>query len=280
MHDRDMARDLDRLHERLDLLDQIERRGLEPALSLDVLGEDASASDRVSMLQATLETENDVVYERIRDAIRRGGGRYDLLAWLRRSPRDAAELLDDGYDHRDEILAGVLQLAEPGMPRVMPTAEMVFYQPTPARHIVELIERTAPSADDVLVDLGSGLGHVPIVTAISTGARAIGIEIEPAYVECARDAASALNVHGATFVEADATTASLDEGTIFHLYTPFGGAMLRAVLDALRAQARMREIRISTLGPCTHVVGAEPWLVVDGAVHPERISIFRSRSHD
>lgn len=266
------------LRERLGLLDQLERFRFEPAMAPTFLeASDASPLDRASALQREIEAENDAVYERIRDAIRRGDGQFDLLAWLRRAPDDAADVLDDGYDHRDEILAGVLQLAEPEAMRLTPTAEMVFYQPTPARHIVELLERTRLGDGDVLVDLGSGLGHVPIVAAICTGARSVGIEIEPAYVECARRAAESLGVRRARFVEADATRASLDEGTVFHLYTPFGGAMLRTVLDALRAQARTREIRISTLGPCARTVAGESWLQAEGAPTPDRITIFHAR---
>src|SRR5690242_5980593 len=148
-----VTRDADRLRQRLELLDRLERHRFEPALVPEAIGDDAQ------VIEATLLAENDSVYESIRDAIRDANGRYDLLAWLRRSPDDAADALDDGYDHRDEILAGVLQLAEPGSPRITPTSEMVFYQPTPARHIVELIERTALGEDDVLVDLGRSEEH-------------------------------------------------------------------------------------------------------------------------
>ena len=266
-----LSDDVTSLRQRLDLLDRLERHRFEPALGPAVADGDANA------LEASLEAENDALYERIRSAIRDGDGRYDLLAWLRPRGDDEVDALDDGYDHRDEILAGVLRLAEPGATRITPTSEMVFYQPTPARHIVELIERTRLGEDDVLVDLGSGLGHVPIVAAMCTSARTVGIEIEPAYVECARRAAESLNVRRATFVEADATRASLDEGTVFHLYTPFSGGMLRAVLDALRERARTREIRLSTLGPCTRTVAGERWLEPEGAPSVDGISIFRSR---
>jgi hypothetical protein len=273
-----VEREVTRLRQRLELLDRLERYRFEPTLVPAFLGAgDTPPLDRADALQAQLETENLAVYESIRAAIRRDAGRFDLLAWLRHAPHDTIDALDDGYDHRDEILAGVLQLAEPEATRVAPTAEMVFYQPTPARHVVELIQRTRLDSDDVLVDLGSGLGHVPIVASMCTGARSIGVEIEPAYVACARRAAESLKVERVTFVEADATTVSLDEGTVFHLYTPFGGGMLRAVLDALRAQACLREIRVSALGPCVRTVAAEAWLQCDGDVRPDRISVFRSR---
>src|SRR6185312_2094526 len=91
----------------------------------------------------------------------------------------------DAYDWRDELVAGVLPFGEPGEASPLPP-EMVFYQPTPARHVFDLLDRLALDADDVLVDLGSGLGHVPLLTAICTPARGIGIEIEPVYVAPAR----------------------------------------------------------------------------------------------
>jgi hypothetical protein len=140
-----------------------------------------------------------------------------------------------------------------------------------------LIRRTQLTAQDVFVDLGSGLGHVPLLVAICTDARAIGIELEPAYVECARRSAEALRLTNATFLTQDARVADLSSGTVFYLYTPFCGAILRVVLDQLRLIATTRDIRVCTFGPCTAIVAAEPWLTQD-PVEASYISFFRSRN--
>src|SRR6201999_1757176 len=131
---------------------------------------------------------------------------------------------------------------------------MVAYQPTPARHIFDLIRRTKLDAEDVFIDLGSGLGHVPLLIATCTKARAIGIELEPPYVECARRCARELNLTNANFLSEDVRETDLSSGTVFYLYTPFRGAILRTVLDQLHAQAKKLAIRVCTFGPCTPIV--------------------------
>jgi trans-aconitate methyltransferase len=153
---------------------------------------------------------------------------------------------------------------------------MVPYQPTPARHIFDLIDRTQPDEQDVLIDLGSGLGQVPLMVAACTGARSVGIEIEPAYVAHARKTANALHLQQATFLEGDARAADLSAGTLFYLYTPFTGTILRSVLDALHQQAASRPVRIGTFGPCTRVVSGEQWLSPIGTDDPRQLVIFRS----
>jgi hypothetical protein len=153
---------------------------------------------------------------------------------------------------------------------------MVFYQPTPARHVFDVIGRTALTERDVLVDLGSGLGHVPLLASICTNARCIGIELEPAYVDCARRCACALDLSNASFFRQDAREADFSSGTVFYLYTPFTGAILRTVLDSLRREAAAREIRVCTYGPCTRTIAEEPWLKVVGSLQAGRAALFRS----
>lgn len=257
----------ERLLERITLLDRLE------AYFPD--GQGGGLAGRAATLRERWETLNRACCETIRGEIRRGGGREVLHAW-RCAPGRAASLAGDDYDALDELVGDVLQFDPPGEVSE-PPAEMVFYQPTPARHVLDLLERLALDERDVLVDLGSGLGHVPLLAAIGTSARCIGIEREAAYVDCARHSASALNLSRATFVRQDARAADVSAGTVFYLYTPFTGAVLRAVLDALRAEAARRPIRVCTFGPCTPAIAAEPWLCADAAPTADRATIFRSR---
>jgi tRNA A58 N-methylase Trm61 len=154
---------------------------------------------------------------------------------------------------------------------------MVAYQPTPARHIFDLIGRAGLTERDFLIDLGSGLGQVALMASICSRAECTGIELEPSYVDCARKSARSLNLNNVRFIQGDARATDLSEGTVFYLYTPFTGTILQDVLNSLREESVRREIRICTFGPCTRVVAEEQWLRVIGELEAERIAIFHSR---
>ncbi len=262
------------------------RKRIEALDTLDVFNLDIAAPDgaqaalyaRAGRMQANLEAVNSAVYESILHEIRAGRGASTIRDWLthlRSNQLSAPE--GEGYDYLDEFVAGILQFGDPGSPTIEPSAEMVFYQPTPARHIFDLLDRAALTANDVLIDLGSGLGHVPLLTSICTDAHAIGVELEPAYVETARECAKALNLPRTEFVQQDARIANLSHGTLFYLYTPFRGIMLQTMLDLLRGQAIRREIRVSTFGPCTAAIASEGWLEALGPWQMDRVSMFRSK---
>jgi len=256
----------DRLCRRVEALDRLEAYLLDESSG-------AGIYHRARALSARLEAANSEFYRAIRREIQRGGRPDVLLQWVHKSDHARGE----GYDYLDELIIGILQFEEPGA--VVPLgAEMVFYQPTPARHIFDLIGRTALTERDVLVDLGSGLGHVPLLASICTSASSIGIELEPAYIDCARQSAQGLNLHNVTFLDQDARTTDLSVGTVFYLYTPFIGTILRAVLDSLRGEAARRQIRICTFGPCTPTIAEEQWLEAMGTLDADRIAVFWSRN--
>ena len=223
----------------------------------------------IPSIQAKLEAANDEAYESMRRDIRLGADALSKWARLPDMPKG------EGYDYLDEIVAGIFRFEEPATQIAEPNPEMVAYQPTPARLIFDLFRRTALTEQDILVDFGSGLGHVALLTNICTSARAIGIELEPAYVHIARQTAEALNLKRVTFVQQDARTANLAAGTVFYLYTPFKGSILRTVLERLRCEASRREIRVCTYGPCTTTIAAEEWLQCVGTPQPDQISVFR-----
>jgi hypothetical protein len=112
-----------------------------------------------------------------------------------------------------------------------------------------------------------------------TGAEAAGVEIEPAYCDYARAAAAALDLPAVRFIDADARAADFGDVGTFFLYTPFRGAILRQVLDALQRESRHRAIRIFSYGPCTREVAAAPWLqrIHGSGDDPHRLAGFRSR---
>ena len=239
---------------------------------------------RARAICVELESVNSKLYRAIRRDIQRGKGAGRLLEWMPDALAEgfkgngAANLTNRrGYDYLDELISGVLQFEEPSAEAIQLESEMVSYQPTPARHIFDLIGRTALTDRDSLIDLGSGPGHVTLTVSICTRARCTGIELEPSYVDCARKSARSLNLNNARFIHGDARTADLSGGTVFYLYTPFTGAILRGVLNLLRQQALKREIRICTFGPCTQIVAEEQWLSEIGPVETDRIALFGSR---
>ena len=256
-----------RLRERIEALDRLD--ALLPAAGEGALPQRARA------VRQRLEAINAAQFEAICQAVRRGEGRDALPHW-RRAGGAAARRCGDAYDWLDEWVGGVLPFGQSGEASAL-APEMVFYQPTPARHVFDLLDRLALTGSDVLVDLGAGLGHVPLLAAICTEARGLGVEIEPAYVRSARACAQALQLANAQFVQGDAREADFAIGSVFYLYTPFTGSILRSVLDALRREAGRRAFRVGSFGPCTAVLAAEPWLASDAAPAPDRVAIFRTR---
>ncbi|MEO7433240.1 MAG: hypothetical protein ABIR62_14670 [Dokdonella sp.] len=265
----DSLDDPDRLRGRAEVLDRIET--CFPRV-FDCVAEHTDLDRRAIALRARLETVNRRVHDVLRDTLQAGhGGERLMRLAMPHGPIDT-----EGYDHLDDLLAGVLPFAPPDDVGETPP-EMVFYQPTPARHVFDLIRRTAPCADDVVVDLGSGLGHVPLMIALCTPARAVGIERETAYFTRARQCAAALNLDRIQFIRQDARDADFSTGTLFYLYTPFSGSILRCVLDALQGEANHRAIRVCAYGPCGDVIARETWLEPMEPPKTNRVAIFRSR---
>jgi len=238
---------------------------------------------RARAISARLESANRDVYHSIRSEIRRGPSPDTLLRWVHSPDMDATggpanRISDDypGYDYLDDLISGVLQFEEPDAAHISKHPEQVFYQPTPARHIFHLIRLTALTASDVLLDLGSGLGHVSLLVSVCTPARSIGIELEAAYVERAKQCAESLNLTNVRFLQQDARVADLSTGTVYYLYTPFLGSILSDVLNRLKCEAATRRIRICSYGPATSVIAGESWLEAAAAPQTHGVALFYS----
>ncbi|QWT18790.1 methyltransferase domain-containing protein [Bacillus sp. NP157] len=235
--------------------------------------DDPSLRQRAETLLDAMAAVDQSLFDQLRGAIRAGEGRAALAPWL-----DVGVPVGAHYDALDALLAGVFAIDEPASHDAAPPAGMVFYQPTPARHIVDAIGRAGLSRDDHVVDLGSGLGHVPMLLRVLSDASVSGVEREPAYVECARNAATALGLHDVSFHCADAREADYSRTTVFYLFTPFTGTVLRDVVLRIAREASHRSLRVIALGPCTRTFARQAWLRSDAA-DPEaadRVVIFRS----
>lgn len=130
------------------------------------------------------------------------------------------------------------------------------YLPCGVEEIMRMVRDVPLRATDTLVDLGSGVGRVAILAHLLSGARAGGIEIQRPLVAVARERAEELRLPDVSFVLGNVVDTDLD-ASVFFLYSPFGGDMLRTVLGKLEALARTRPVVVCTVDMELHA----PWLV-------------------
>jgi len=95
----------------------------------------------------------------------------------------------------------------------------VIYYPTPPETVTEMLRMAKIKKGDVLYDLGSGDGRIPIAAATQYGIRAVGIEIDPKLVTEAEENARQANVSQLVrFRNEDMFHVSYSEATIVTLY--------------------------------------------------------------
>jgi SAM-dependent methyltransferase len=123
----------------------------------------------------------------------------------------------------------------------------VPYLPCGVEEILAMVLEAPVQPDDQLVDLGSGLGRAVILAHLLSGARASGVELQDPLVRRARARCAALGLAAVSFVHADAAEVALD-GSIFFLYAPCNGQMLRGVLHRLEEVARRRPVVVCAAG--------------------------------
>ncbi len=221
-------------------------------------GDLVALKQRAEHLYDLLAEINENIFSRLRAEIRAGGLRGDAL--VREFERYVFErtVSDLGYDQLDLFVNGLFRLETAPQETRTREPEMVFYQPTPARVILELTGITDIAPNAVFYDLGSGLGHVCLLVHLLTGVTAKGVEFEPSYCDYARQSARRLNLSQIEFINRDARDADYTSGTIFFIYTSFRGKMLEQVLRRVKETARI--FRICTYGPCTAEVARQTWL--------------------
>lgn len=233
-------------------------------------------------VRTELEKVDQTLFHRLRQEIASGVCTGDALrrriADLAGPDTSGGVLSAEGYDALDALVNGILleESAPENVGRLEP--EMIFYQPTPARIVLEMVERVDFRPDDIFYDIGSGLGQVAILVHLLTGIRTRGVEIEPAYTEYAQRCAQRLHLAPVQFINGDARTADLGKGRIFFLYTPFTGGMLEQVLERLGQVSTRRAIRLCTFGPCTPQVAQQPWLAPldQNSTQSNRLALFSS----
>jgi predicted O-methyltransferase YrrM len=95
----------------------------------------------------------------------------------------------------------------------------VPFVPTDEKIVAKMLEMARVTKHDHLIDLGSGDGRIVITAARRYGARGLGVEIDPALVQKARENAAAAGVGDrAQFVEGDIFEANIRDATVVTMY--------------------------------------------------------------
>jgi SAM-dependent methyltransferase len=154
-------------------------------------------------------------------------------------------------NHFSHIVATGLLFLLPGA--CVDTSQDIHYVPTPEAVVDEMLRLAELEQGDILYDLGSGDGRIPIAAARDYGVRAIGVEIDPGLIEEARQNAREAGVsHLVEFRRAD----------IYH--TDFSDADVLALYLGDTLNLRLRPIILDQLEPgsrvVSHAFGMGGWL--------------------
>ena len=136
--------------------------------------------------------------------------------------------------------------------------------PSPPEVVAAMLKLAAVTRNDVVYDLGSGDGRIPIAAARTYGAHAVGIELDGELVKQAREKAQAESVGDRVrFVQQDVFKADISDATVVTMY----------LLPALNVQLLPKLNR--ELKPGTRVVsqsfdfgGPKPKATIDVAGRP------------
>jgi len=126
-------------------------------------------------------------------------------------------------------------------PEIGQPGKDVVWVPTPERLIVRMLQMADTTSADLVVDLGSGDGRIPIAAAKRFGARGLGVEFDENLVQRSIRAAERAGVSDRVrFVRGDLFQADLSGATVVALYlSPDVMTRLRPRLEALRPGTRI-----------------------------------------
>jgi hypothetical protein len=129
----------------------------------------------------------------------------------------------------------------PAPPQVGQEGKDVVWVPTPDRLIERMLQMADAGSRDVVVDLGSGDGRIPIAAAKKFGARSLGIEYEADLVQLSILSAAREGVaERVRFLRQDLFQTDLSQATVVTLYTsPAIMLALRPRLLGLKAGTRV-----------------------------------------
>src|SRR5919112_3085005 len=117
----------------------------------------------------------------------------------------------------------------------------VIFVPTPPETVDEMLRQAHLKKGDVLYDLGSGDGRIPIAAAKQYGVRAVGIDIDAKLVEEAKETARREGVENlVSFRNEDMFAADIHDATVVTLY-------LSNTLNVMMRPKLLRELKPGSL---------------------------------
>ncbi|HEY0624083.1 class I SAM-dependent methyltransferase, partial [Sphingomonas sp.] len=144
------------------------------------------------------------------------------------------------------LMAGSAIAPPPGPAPVAPQASRapdVIYVPTPPEVVEAMLDMAQVRDGDVLYDLGSGDGRIPIAAVKRAKVKATGIDIDPQRIAEANANAKAQGVTGkVSFRQADLFTSDFSDASVVTLY----------LLDTLNEKLRPK--LLAELKPGTRIV--------------------------
>jgi Methyltransferase domain len=175
------------------------------------------------------------------------------------------------------FLCANVATAQTAAPATAPTAEPrrpdVIFVPTPEDVVDEMLKVANVTGKDVLYDLGSGDGRIPITAAKRFGTRGLGIDIDPDRIKEANENLKKAGVGDKVkFVQGDLFELDLSQATVITLYLlPALNLKLRPKLLKLKPGTRIvsHDFDMGDWKPEKHVkVGTRSvyfWTVPDAA---------------
>jgi ribosomal protein L11 methylase PrmA len=95
----------------------------------------------------------------------------------------------------------------------------VIYVPTPEEVVEAMLQVANVTKNDIVYDLGSGDGRIPVTAAKKYGARGVGIDIDPQRIKEANENVARNNVGDKVkIINADLFTTDISEATVVTLY--------------------------------------------------------------
>ena len=173
--------------------------------------------------------------------------------------------------------------ARPFVPEVGQAGKDVVWVPTPPELVEKMLDLAGVTAQDYVIDLGSGDGR-NVIAAAKRGADALGVEYNPDMVELSRRSAAAAGVaEKARFVQGDMYQADISKASVMALFLlPSNMLQLRSKFLGLRPGTRIvsntfgiqdwtPDESISVGGGCTAWCNALLWIVPANAAGTWRL---------
>lgn len=153
----------------------------------------------------------------------------------------------------------------------------MHYIPSSYRDVFAVLDRAGIGPEDVVTDLGCGLGRVIFAATHRGAARAEGVDLVPSLIAGAEGnlASSRFNNSDIQFFARNALDHDLSATSILYLFHPFGPEILSEVMEKARVDRRAagarRPLRIAYVNPVGEAVLNEAgWLRSTGDMPPRR----------